>query len=267
VNIDDVGMLPDTTDATLEVMRHGMAKTGSIMVPTPAFERMVKIIKTNPELDFGIHITLTNEWQESLPWKPLLSKDEVPSLYNENGLMWRDELSLTYHAKAEDVEKEMEKQILTALRSGIKLSHMDAHMGCYYIRQDLFHIALRLANKYRLSIIVPRPFYSWFTKSYVEDLRRQLGKHPDTFYGFYRIEGEVQDPSLALKTYQDYLSGLKPGVHYIFIHVASPITETQQAMITDLSIRVRDYQIWTGDAIRKSAAVKKIRFISYEEFL
>ena len=259
MHIDDIGMLADTADSAIEVMRHGMAKSGSIMVPAPGFERAAQVIKDNPDLDCGIHITLTNEWQERIPWRPLLSKDEVPSLYNEQGLMWRNEGFFAYHAEAGDVEKEMEKQIQTALKTGIKFSHMDAHMGCYFMRHDLFNIALKLAQKYQLTIVAPYPYYFWFRRSDLEDLKNKGIKCPDSFYGFYR------DSPHALKTYRDYLAGLTPGVHYIFIHPVRSTPETKR-LLPDLAIRARDYAIWTGEKIRKFAAAKHIKFISFPEF-
>ena len=63
VNLDDIGVHQDQTDASFAAIRKGMAKTGTIMVPGPDFQRTAGLVKANPDLHFGIHITLTNEWR------------------------------------------------------------------------------------------------------------------------------------------------------------------------------------------------------------
>ena len=261
VNLDDIGVHQDQTDASFAAIRKGMAKTGTIMVPGPDFQRTAGLVKANPDLHFGIHITLTNEWQEKLPWSPLLTKQEVPSLYNEKGLMWPDQNLLAQHADAREAEKEMEKQIRVALASGIKLDHMDAHMGCYYLRPDLSDIAVRLAKKYRLAVVFPFPD---FPESFRTVLQKNGLRCPDTFSGFYWIEGEGSDPSLALKTYENYLAGLGPGLHHLYIHTAYVTPETRRIMF-DVAIRDRDFKIWTGEEIGDFAAKWGIKFISYSD--
>ena len=62
VNIDDVGMHKDETEASFSAMNFGLVKSGSIMVPCPNFGRVVKLWKENIDLDLGIHLTLTCEW-------------------------------------------------------------------------------------------------------------------------------------------------------------------------------------------------------------
>ncbi len=59
INADDVGLHKDVTDASITAMKFGLVTSGSVMVPCPDFDRTLKIWKDNPNLDLGIHLTLT----------------------------------------------------------------------------------------------------------------------------------------------------------------------------------------------------------------
>ncbi len=49
-------------DATNSAFASGGITSGSIMVPCPWFIDFAEHFKTHPDLDVGIHITLTSEW-------------------------------------------------------------------------------------------------------------------------------------------------------------------------------------------------------------
>ena len=57
VHADDLAIHEDQTDGSLGVMKKGMVKTGSVMVPCPDFERTASIWKDTPDLDLGLHLT------------------------------------------------------------------------------------------------------------------------------------------------------------------------------------------------------------------
>ena len=47
VNIDDVGLHKDETEASFSALNFGMVKTGSIMAPCPNFNQVIKLWKEN----------------------------------------------------------------------------------------------------------------------------------------------------------------------------------------------------------------------------
>ena len=69
---------------------------------------------------------------------------------------------------------------------------------------------------------------------------------------------------MALKTYENYLAGLGPGLHHLYIHTAYVTPETRRIMF-DVAIRDRDFKIWTGEEIGDFAAKWGIKFISYSD--
>ena len=67
----------------------------SIIVDAAAdADRVLSIWRQRPDLDLGVHLTLTSEWGERYGWSPVLPRGEVPSLYNPEGLMWPTEDAL-----------------------------------------------------------------------------------------------------------------------------------------------------------------------------
>src|SRR4030042_4805814 len=151
VNIDDVGLHKDETEASFRALNFGIVKSGSIMVPCPNFNHVIKLWKENPEIDFGIHFTLTCEWGVKYPWTPVLSKKVVPSLYNTEGIMWQNVKELLHHARRKEIGLELEAQINKVVDTGLKPSHLDYHMDFAY-HSDLFSIVLELSRKYNLPL-------------------------------------------------------------------------------------------------------------------
>ena len=266
VNIDDVGLHKDVTEASFEALKFGMVKTGSIMVPAPNFEQAIDLWLENPEIDLGIHLTLTSDdWGERYSGPTVLPKSDVPSLYSPQGNMWTTDEAFIMHAQTEDVEKEMEAQIKKVLDTGLKPSHLDHHMSIYSHPYFLTILA-RLSRKYVIPMHIPsrRRYKLPFFKNNITSLRKRGYVFPDTQMGIY--QKEVSDLTFDFwKTkYHDYLRSLKPGVHIIKVHIAFQTKELQNITgVLDSSIRQMDYDVWTSDDTKKLAKELGIIFIGY----
>ena len=137
VHADDIGMSHSVNTASIEAFKHNMVTSGSIMVPCPWFPEIADYAKQHPELDLGIHLTLTSEWKY-LRWRPVAPIDKVPGLLDEQGFMWKSERQTAMQATPQEIETELRAQIDRALAFGIKPTHLDTHMGTLYTRQDFF---------------------------------------------------------------------------------------------------------------------------------
>lgn len=257
VHVDDLGMHKDETDGGLETIEYGLAKTGSVMAVCPDFARLAEIYQTNPGLDLGIHIALNAEWEAAWPWAPVLPQSEVPSLYNPEGRMWPRQDSLTRHMKTDEAKKEMEAQIKKALDAGIKLTHMDAHMGSFFLAPELFNCAVSLSRKYNL------PLALWGHPDSLK-LRKQGFIFPDTYTCIYQLEGDSDDHKARTAAYEAWLESIGPGVHELIIHAARVTPEL--AKIIELPyIRSGDLAVWTSPAIKELADSLGIRFIGFRD--
>jgi predicted glycoside hydrolase/deacetylase ChbG (UPF0249 family) len=268
VNADDVGLHADVTDATIQAMRQGSVTSGSIMVPCPDFGRTVSIWKEHPDLDFGIHLTLTCEWGHLYPWAPILPKDVVPSLFTEDGLMWPDVESLVHQSKISEVLMEAEAQIRSVLSFGVQPTHLDAHMSWYMATTEYYEGVMQLAQKYHLPMRIwqrIRTRLPWWPNNPAE-MRRKGFVFPDSQASYYHIEGEDARNGLRQEKYSKFLGSLHHGVHEIAVHLAIQAAELEMFMgPKDAALRKRDYDIWTGPATRGIIQNRKIVLIGFRE--
>jgi len=265
INIDDVGLHKDETKASFRALNFGMIKSGSIMVPCPNFNHVIKLWKENPEIELGIHLTLTCEWGVKYPWTPVLPRADAPSLYNTEGIMWRNVRELLQHARRKDINLELEAQINKIVDTGLKPSHLDYHMDFAY-HSDLFSTVMELSRKYNLPLraLKRRRYKLPFIKNNLSSLRRKGYVFPDTQMGIYMMGGENQSLDFRKEKYYGHLRSLKPGVHNIKVHMAFHTEELQNIMGKHRSsIRQIDYDVWTSEDTKKIAEELGIIFIGF----
>lgn len=266
VNIDDIGLHKDATVASFRALSFGMVMTGSVMVPCPDYSRVVQLWNENPEIDLGIHLTLTCEWGARYSWTPILSSGEVPSLYNPDGIMWATVEELLRHATRQDIHRELDAQINRMLDDGLDPSHLDHHMDFYYVAEDIFADVMELSRKYNLPMRVwrRRRYRLPFVKNNLAALRRKGFVFPDTQMGLYGMKGQDQSIVTRKKRYHDYLRSLKPGVHNIKLHTAFLTEELQNIMGPHhASIRQIDYEVWTSEETRRIANDLGIKYVGF----
>lgn len=197
VNSDDTGANPTFTHGIEYVMPFGLVKSNSVIVHDrndAELKRIASIAQQNPNWGFGVHLMLTNEYQHRYPWAPVLPEQEVPSLYNKEGLAWAKITEIEMFANPIDVEREFVAQIQKAIDAGIDVDHIDSHMGTYY-RQSTFPdansgglINAAIKAAYRFNLPMTLNTFDKLSEHNIE-YADQLGIiRPDTFFGFYELE-------------------------------------------------------------------------------
>jgi len=159
VHADDVGMCHGANVAFGELFRTGAVTCGAVMVPCPWFSETAEIARATPDLDLGVHLTLTSEWQ-TYRWAPISAASRASGLIDEHGYFWRRLPLLAAHVVPEAAEAEMRAQIERALAAGIDVTHLDTHMGAALL-PSLVEIYIRLGREYQLPILFPRHFQEY----------------------------------------------------------------------------------------------------------
>lgn len=131
INIDDVGMCHGANVAFLELKRMGAVDSGSVMVPCPWYLEIAEAGAEDPTLALGLHITLTSE-KKHYRWRPLTKATKASGLADDDGFMWRSVPELRRWAAPEAVEAEIRAQLEAARSAGLRLTHIDGHMGAVF---------------------------------------------------------------------------------------------------------------------------------------
>jgi hypothetical protein len=193
VNSDDTGASPTFTDGILKVVPVGIVRSTSVIVHNrnnQELTRIAKITKKHKDWGVGIHLMLTNEYRDGYPCAPVLPKSLVPKLYNDKGLAWEKISEVETNVNPTQAEMEFSAQTDKALRAGIKLTHIESHMGTYYRQSSynekhpdgLLRAAAAVAEKYNLPITMNG--YDANTKTVIDYLVDHHIIRPDTLFGF-----------------------------------------------------------------------------------
>ncbi|MFK7880669.1 ChbG/HpnK family deacetylase [Roseobacter sp.] len=81
IRADDAGSSWSSNIGCLQACTHGIARSVEVMMPCPWSTHAASLFNLHPEIDIGIHLTLTSEW-DAVKWRPLTP---APSLTDEQG--------------------------------------------------------------------------------------------------------------------------------------------------------------------------------------
>src|SRR6266705_2549262 len=161
VHADDLGAAHSINSASIKALESGLVSSASIMVPCSWLPEIAAYARAHPEIDFGVHLTLTSEWT-LYRWSPVLGKERVPSLLDPNGYLYPLESEAAAHVDVREVEAEIRAQIARARALGIQPTHLDSHMGTLYQSKALFETLLRVAHENKLPF---RVSHDWFSSA------------------------------------------------------------------------------------------------------
>lgn len=154
-HVDDPGMSYSSNQGTIKSVEQGVATSCSIMFPCAWSASFVNYIKkSNPNLDAGVHLTLTSEWRD-YRWTPLAGFQNVPSLVDNEGNLWHEVAQVVKNGTADDVEKEIRAQVERALRMGLKPTHLDSHMGTLFAHQPFLERYIKVGAEYQIPVMFP----------------------------------------------------------------------------------------------------------------
>jgi predicted glycoside hydrolase/deacetylase ChbG (UPF0249 family) len=152
IRSDDAGMSHSVNMGLERLIATGLPVSVSVMFPTPWYQETVAILKRNPEVSVGIHLTLNSEWN-NYRWGPVLGRTAVPSLVDADGFFFQSSEELhRNHPDLQEVEKELRAQIQRALGSGLKIDYVDYHMGTAVRYPEFREITERLAKEFGLGM-------------------------------------------------------------------------------------------------------------------
>lgn len=149
LHADDAGMCEEANIAVERYLETGQIQSAAVMAPCPNADEFIEWAKAHEDLDVGMHLTLTSEW-ETYRWGPVSDPGDVPGLIDPEGKLWHEVPGVVQHASAAEVEKEIRAQIDKAIAMGYQPNHIDTHMGTLYGHLDYVKAFLKIAMEYQI---------------------------------------------------------------------------------------------------------------------
>ena len=272
LHADDAGMCEEANIAVQKYLLDGAIQSTAAMPPCPKFEDMIEFAKAHPDIDVGLHLTLTSEWQ-TYRWPPVSPKDEVPGLVDEEGMLWHEVPGVVQHASAAEVAKEVRAQIEKSIALGYHPDHIDTHMGTLYGSPDYAREYLKIAMEYGIPANVID-----MSDSLVVAHFRQAG-YPITDamitymdgYTLPKLDFFTSAPNAdtyekKIAAFQQLIQSLKPGLTEIIFH-PSVETDHLKTITHSWQQRVWEAEMFSDPAMQQFFKKEGIIFTNWKEIM
>jgi len=263
LHADDLGMAHSVNRATFEALEQGWITSASILVPCPWFPEVARWARTHPDADLGIHLALNSEWT-GFRWGPVSSPRDVPTLLDPDGYLPLVEAAVVKRAQVPEVERELRAQIDRAKAAGIRISHLDSHMGTLFRSRELFEAYRRVGAEYGLPVLLERrgdrggEQAAWQTQAEAEALIDRV----------VSIAPGVA-PFDWMNAYKDMLAPLPPGVYQLIVHLAHDDAEMRGATWDHpdwgAAWRQADLDLVRSDAFRQFLKAQEFALITWRD--
>lgn len=261
IHADDLALARSVDAASFAALERKAASSASVMVPCPWFTEVAAYARAHPDHDLGLHLTLTSEWN-TFRWGPVASKDQVPGLLDPSGYLWPDVPGVTQHAKTEEVEREIRAQVELAIRSGLKPTHLDTHMGTVFAKPEFFAAYLKVAREFGIPAFVPR------VAGASSQLLGML-RDTDIMLDGFAMAGPQVKPEGWKEYYAGVVRTLRPGVTELIVHLAYDDAESQAVMVDHPAYgaawRQRDLDVITSPEFRKLLEANHVILIGWKD--
>ncbi|MGM1429712.1 ChbG/HpnK family deacetylase [Sphingobacterium lactis] len=155
VRADDLGSFASANQAILLTVDQGITTSVELMMNCAWTPEALNLLKEYPNLDVGVHLMITSEW-DNYKWRPLT---QAPSISDSLGFFYsfiNPNLLAPGRAIQEhpwnlaDIEREFRAQIEMAKATVPQVSHISTHMLCGIWDEDVKTMLDRLAKEYKL---------------------------------------------------------------------------------------------------------------------
>lgn len=269
IHTDDIGMCQASLSAFVDLWEFGLISSGATMVPCPWFPQIASYCRQHPEVDMGVHLTLTSEW-DNYRWGPVSTRDPASGLLDGEGYFFRSSEEVQECGNAGAVQVEMQAQFNRARSAGIAPTHIDTHMGAV-AHPKFISAYVQLALEQRLPVMVPRLDEAEFRQSGLDPeaaaIAAQFVQQLEAME-IPLLDGlaamPLDQPDERIDQVKKALAGLPAGVTHFIIHPSSDTPELR-AITSDWPSRVADYRAFTSEELRRYIQDCGVQVIGYRQ--
>lgn len=263
IHADDLGVSHSENIASISALEQGPVNSASIMVPCPWFPEIAAYAKAHKKMDFGLHLTLTSEWNY-YKWGPVSSRDSVPTLVNKWGYFYSAVDSLGMQGKAPEVELELRNQVRKAYKAGIDVTHLDAHMGAAVSSPEFAAAYMRLGKEFKLPVLLDKRIHDIDHP----EIQSLLDDKTVILDNIFIASPSDYDKGMAT-FYTSVLRNLPSGLNCLLIHLAYDNEEMKAVTIDHpdygAAWRQADYDFFTSEECKKILKEENIHLVTWKE--
>lgn len=254
INADDFGMCHSVNEAIFGVLNEGVVRSTTLMVPCPWALHAMRFLADHPEIPFGVHLTAISEWVD-YRWRPVTSREKVPSLINEAGYFYNFEQMPEFLAQVrfDQLEIEFRAQIEVVLAAGLKPTHLDWHCLRLQSRSDVSELMFRLAREYGLAFRVKG-------LSFIQKVQRR--GFPCNDYDF--LDSYGIDPVNKAARYTELLHELPIGLNEWAVHPGLDNAELLAIEPDGNHIRQTDFDFFISQQVKDIVQEEGIILLDYQ---
>ena len=226
IHADDIGNFQGSLDAYRDLAGASLLSSAAVMVPCswfPATATFCRARAGQPDLDMGVHLTLTSEWA-GYRWRPLTTCDPQSGLIDEAGYFHSTSAAVQERADHQALRAELQAQIRRALAAGIDVTHIDSHMFALF-HPRLVDIYVDLALEFHVPpFLLRRPVPEVYKYSISPAVEAELlARVPEweerglpllDHATMMPLDDAADRPGQLRKK----LADLKPGITYLVLH-------------------------------------------------
>ena len=265
IHADDAGLSHSMNRAIKKILKKEIVNSYSIMVPCPWFFQMAEFARQHPNFDYGIHLTLTCEWN-SYKFGPVLGKKEVPSLVDQHGYFFKTRNEVIQNANLKELKNELCAQIDRALSFGLKPSHLDSHMYTLGASMEFLEVYREVGRLYKLPVMLNAKLIKEVSGMQQMDLNLQNEIFIERIY-----LGNIKDFEEAKLSayYTNSIENLDYGLNMILIHPA--FNDAEMKSITKdhpnfgAAWREIDFDFFSSSKCKRMIKEQGIEMISWRE--
>lgn len=230
---DDFGYCQSINNGIFEAYKNGILRNVSLIAAGEGFDHAVQILKQNPGLAAGVHITLVAS-------KPVSDPGNISTLCDTSGYLPVDYFRFAAKLfsgrfKMVDIEKEITAQVELVVNNGITPTHIDSHQHVHILPhvRDIF---IQTAKKFSIPFIrIPkeqidrasvkdyRPVqllkYA-LTIPLIDSLKKRVKKSNLQYCKYFHglmVSGKMSQPRLL-----NILKNVRPGINELMCHPGYP---------------------------------------------
>ncbi|MEM7798203.1 MAG: polysaccharide deacetylase family protein [Chloroflexota bacterium] len=277
LHADDIGLLQATVPAYEGLLRNQRITAASFMVPCPWFPSAAKAVGEAAgleQLDVGVHVTLTSEWN-AMRWGPLSAagRQTESGLLDNEGYFFRTSAEVQGGAQVSAVEEELKIQVERARLAGIDITHLDSHMGSI-VHPRFLATYVGQAMHMRVPAFLPR---------LSTEAMAAIGFDPDTIKQVLHYSDQIEAAGYPLfdsysmlplgkatgfearlEIAKQTLNEAPAGLHYLIIHPAIDTPELR-ATASDWEARAMDYTLFMSDEWAQAVGSSGVKLVSMRD--